>query len=100
MLQYLVDDYLGGYGLPRLRKVAGRLRLDLNEKEDRCLIMLDNKPIKSLTEVVAVRLCCCPIVGLRMYLLFPDMTECWMCYRQHRERVSHDTLQLYLKSSE
>jgi hypothetical protein len=107
MLQYLVDDYLEGCGLPQLRKVVGALRLGVNEKGDRCLVnMLDNKPIDlSFTEVVAVRLYHMPLsgggTGSLTYLLFSDMTECWMCGdRQLRVSVSADTLQLYLESSE
>lgn len=103
MLQYLVDDYLEGYGLPQPRKVAGNIGLGVTEEGDCCLIsMTNNKPtgLSLPAEVLAVRLCSWPVAGFKTYLLFLDMTECWMCERQHRESVSPETLQLYLESSE
>jgi hypothetical protein len=103
MLQYLVDDYLGGYGLPQSRKVAGAIRLGMDEKGDRCLInMLNNRPIEwSLTDVVAIRFGGRPEVGT--YFLFSDRTECYLGdWRQLglEWRVSTEKLQLYLVSSE
>jgi hypothetical protein len=102
MLQYLVDSYLGGYGLPQLRTVTGYHRLGVNEKGEHCLVnILDNKPIGwSLPNVVAIRLYHLS-TGSLSYLLLSDMTERWMCGDGDlRERVSPETVQLYLESSE
>jgi hypothetical protein len=97
MLQYLVDNYLRGYRLPRIRTAIGPYRLGVNEKREMWLMGSNsNTPIRRLsTEVVAVRGC-----PMGTYLLFPDRTECWMWELLPREKVSTETVQLYLESSE
>ena len=101
MLQYLVDDYLGGCGLPQIRTVAGRRRLGVNANGDRYLIStLTNQPVRWQVpdDVVSIRF---EHEGYGIYLLFSDMRECCPgVMRQVGECVSHAKLQLYLESSE
>jgi hypothetical protein len=98
MLQYLVDDYLGGYRLPRIRTTSVFFRLVVNEKGEQWLVGNgSNNPIKRLhTKVVAIR----SWARLGTYILYSDMTECWMCELNSGVSVSTETIQCYLESSE
>lgn len=90
MLQFLVDDYLGGYGLPQISTKSNVCSIILVDGVRRVKLGLYTK---SEVDIVAVSF---DNESWKTVILFSDRTEAWIADMISRSYVPADRFHIYL----
>ena len=94
MLHYLVDDYLGGYNLPKIRTETNTYRLIFEDETSTVSEVEDNghcPPSYSPDNIIALI-----TVGHWHWILCSDRTEAKLFYPDRKSSVPADRFNAYL----